>query len=51
LVATGVDVAGLGVAVDPHGAASGVLLEVLVGAGIEDDGHELCWIVGVGVED
>jgi hypothetical protein len=38
--------------VDPHGAGSGVLLPATsVSADIDEDGHELCWIVGVGVED
>jgi hypothetical protein len=51
-VASGVDIGGLDVGVGPHGAGSGVLLPGMsVGEGGGDDGHELCWIVGVGVED
>jgi hypothetical protein len=52
--ADGVGVAGLGVGVgvDPHGGASGVIpAEMSAGAGIEDEAHELCRIVGVGVDD
>ena len=49
---TAVEVIGaVGVIVGAQGSGRGLTLAPSVGVGADVDGHELCWIVGVGVED